>query len=65
MMKAALEITKWGCWSLGAAGLFAAYGLYSYPAHLEFASLLSIAGAAAALVALGFAAGGLQKSKLR
>lgn len=64
-MRVALEIAKWGFWLLAVVGFVAAYALYSFPVHLPFASLLSMAGASAALVALGFVVRGLQRSKFR
>jgi hypothetical protein len=62
-MKNLLEIGKYGCWLIGAAGLIGVYSLYSFPAHLDLPVLLAIAGMAIMFVVLGFVIHNWQKSK--
>ncbi len=49
-----MELLKYGCWLVGASGLVAAYGIYSYPVHLPFSVTLTIAGLSSLFIILGF-----------
>ena len=64
-MNSFLAAAKYGCWAVGAAGLVAAYGLYSYPAHLDLSVTLAVAGVSAALVVIGFVLRSRQKPKFK
>jgi hypothetical protein len=65
VMNSFLEAAKYGCWVVGVAGLVAAYGLYSYPAHLNLSVLLAVAGGSAVLIVIGFVVRSRQRPKFQ